>query len=535
MTDSFSYYVSGKRAYFYGRLGGNSEGMGWHLKGRMGGFWLENQRLFSSYNLSLRGNIIEPMDFRNAVAERLVEYPGVTFRIIAHPEDPVIAMKVEGQGDLSLSLKMENDRVWLEPVSVGSEIFQLCKQRSGTLLQRTVDGTPSYVNTTGDMHISNRQYLEITSEKGFEVVLSKNRPCYQTYDALLSIRKEFNSRFLPTHDDSLGFWAHLNALELFFERDCGAGFAAGIGEFPWWFGIDGVYTCLGLLETPLLDYVGRTIDTLASFGNGLAPHEVTTAGKVCGKDRTNEIIALAYLALSYSKKTGKREYLELVDVALNHLSRNQLRKAYPVGLGITEVPMSEKCSVLDAACWLYSLLRELKSSSLVQELKNAQLATTLLETYERSFINDWMGNDGLFYDILTRKKGSFEGHFIQIYPLAMGLVEKEQGSRLLNSIELHGYFEEDGMIHSLPLKTFASEDYGPGNKNTIIWSLPTVLAIEAGLRYGRRDLSERFIASLDTALRKDMYGAIPEILPDDGCIAQAWNAYVIPLLERMNE
>lgn len=507
--------------------------MGWHLKGRMGGFWLENQRLFSSYNLSLRGNIIEPMDFRNAVAERLVEYPGVTFRIIAHPEDPVIAMKVEGKGDLSLSLKMENDRVWLEPVSVGSEMFQLCKQRSGTLLQRTVDGTPSYVNTTGDMHISDRQYLEITSEKGFEVVLSKNRPCYQTYDALLSIRKEFNSRFLPTYDDSLGFWAHLNALELFFERDCGAGFAAGIGEFPWWFGIDSVYTCLGLLETPMIDLVSKTIENLVGYGEGICTHEVTTAGKVYQKGRANEIAALAYLALRYTIATAQKDFIEIIDNALSYFESRLLRDIYPVGDGITEVDMARNVSLLDVTCWMYLLLKDLHQTGLMKDIRLKGFAKRLLEEYDRRFLKDWVGRNGLFCDWLSPKTSAFEGHFIQIYPLAMSLVDGGLGGEIIDKMEKLGYFNKHGLVHSLPLKSHAAGDYGPGDKNLMVWSLPTILAIEAGLNYDRRHLSDRFLASLDRAMRDGMYGAIPEILPKNGCTVQMWNAYLVPLLRRM--
>ena len=531
--DNFDYYVAGRRAYFFGGIDGNAENIGWHLKGKMGGFWLDNYRLFSSYFLSLNGKRVSPTGFQNKVSERIVNYPGADLRILAHPERPLISIRIESRAKIEFCLRQEMDLVWLEDRPSGNISLKVENQDRDTIVWRELERMSSFVKVNGKA-TSEGDWLKLSKRGTLEAVIALGRPGKEGYEQYFLEREEHNRRYLPPFQDTIPFWARAGALELFFERDVGCGFVAGLGEFPWWFGIDGVYTCLGLLETPMLELVGKTVDNLAKFGNGLAPHEVTTAGRIYAYGRMNEIIAFAYLALKYAVKTSKKEYLELVDNALSHVSGHLSRKLYPQGEGIVEVPISGEFALLDSACWLYSMLKELRDSNMMKDLKNSQFAAWLLERYDREFLKDWYGKDGLFYDALTEKSANFEGHFIQIYPLSMGLIRREIGERLLAKMEKIGYFKEPGLIHSLPLKTFEAGDYGEGDKNDIVWSLPTLLAIEAGIRYGRPDLSEKFILSLENSLKSEMYGALPEILPAGGCTIQAWNAYAIALIEHMN-
>ena len=531
--DNFNYYVAGRRAYFFGGIDGNAENMGWHLKGKMAGFWLDNYRLFSSYSLTLNGKRVSPTGFQNKVSERVVHYPGADLRILAHPESPLITIRIESSAEIEFSLRKELDLVWLEDKPSGNISLKVENRGRDTIVWRECEGMSSFVKVNGEAAVEG-DWLKISKKGDLETVIALGRPGKEDYERYHLEREEYNRRYLPAFQDSIPFWARAGALELFFERDAGCGFVAGLGEFPWWFGVDGVYTCLGLLDTPMLELVGKTIDNLAKFGNGLAPHEVTTAGRIYAYGRMNEIIAFAYLALKYAIKTSKVEYLELVDNALSHVSGYLSRKLYPQGEGIVEVPSAGEIALLDCACWLYSMLKELRDSSMMKDLKNSQFAAGLLERYDREFLKDWYGKDGFFYDALSPKRGYFEGHFIQIYPLSMGLIQREAGERLLAKMEKIGYFKEPGLIHSLPLKTFEAGDYGEGDKNDIVWSLPTLLAIEAGIRYGRPDLSEKFIASLENSLKREMYGALPEILPAGGCTIQAWNAYAIPLIEHLS-
>ncbi len=89
----------------------------------------------------------------------------------------------------------------------------------------------SFVKVNGKGHIGRR--LAETQQEG--AVLKRLLPWAdpgKRVEQYLLEREEHNRRYLPPFQDTIPFWARAGALELFFERDVGCGFVAGLGEFP---------------------------------------------------------------------------------------------------------------------------------------------------------------------------------------------------------------------------------------------------------------------------------------------------------------
>lgn len=528
----FYFYESGRKLYYFGRLSGNNEHIGWHITGKMGGLWFGNTRILSSVKLLKKGENIVPSGFINKLYYRTLYYGKTRLNFLAHPLERLLVLYLENaEPDHELALYLE--QIPTIPGGGAHRIkLKILKRLPLTIISILLNhGERIFITVkNASVHIHDDSIVLRPKMKPLLCIISEDAGASSKVDfaSMVRIKQDYYSRYLPRNDDSLRFWAQVNALELYFERKTGRGYVAGLPEFPWWFGIDTVYTALGLLKTPQLPLVRSSISNLAHYGNGLVPHEVTTTGTVHARGRMNEIVSFAYLVLKYTLETGEREFLELIDEAMKIIMPNLDENCYPVGEGIVEVPGTERLASLDVACWFYKLLEELSGFSHL--LKQGRELLSIFETVRKNFFKVWKSDRTLFYDMIKGNRKYFIGHFIQIYPLAMGLVPHPEGKQILEIMKNSGFFNEIGMIHSLPIKKYDAGNYEGEDKNSIVWSLPTLLALKAARNYADKELLDKLLNSLQESLHLGMKGALPEILPQGGCIAQSWNAYVLEIV-----
>jgi len=527
---NFLFYESGRRTYYIGRANGKNENIGWHVKGKMGGLWIDNTRLISSITLLKGSEVLVSDKFVNNIYHKSLIFGETQLEFAAHPNEPAFSVQLSNyQPEHVLKICVDPSATWLKHESF-NPILKIKRKRTGAVVTISLNAKRKFVlhTNTSLIGIRDREIIITPSSKPLTCVICDHGIDF-SFDEIVNAKNSFYSRYLPQYRKDITFWVQLNALDLYFARESGEGYAAGLPEFPWWFGIDSVYTGLGLLHTPQIELVKASIENLAKHGNGVAPHEVTLTGHVYAKARTNEIPAFAYLVTRYVSLTDELYLMELVDRAFEKLFNILNDDGYPVGEGVVEVPGTSNFAMLDTASWFYALMLELNDTGLINHLRYSTQAKVLLEKLQGNFPNIW-NNGELFYDAVSGEKRLFEGHFIQIYPLTFGLVPKELGKKVIKRMKKEGFFTEKGMIHSLPLNIFEAGEYGPTDKNSIVWSLPTILALKAAKNYEDVELEIKMLEALNSALKRGMPGSIPEILPEGGCIVQAWNAFLADVL-----
>ena len=97
--------------------------------------------------------------------------------------------------------------------------------------------------------------------------------------------------------------------------EIGTGIAAGIPDYPWWFGTDSEYALKGYMAVGQREAVEKTIHLLDSIsnatnGNGSIIHEVSTNGVVFNPGNINETPQFVSLVWEIYQWTGDYYFLE---------------------------------------------------------------------------------------------------------------------------------------------------------------------------------------------------------------------------------
>ena len=98
--------------------------------------------------------------------------------------------------------------------------------------------------------------------------------------------------------------------------EVGTGIAAGIPDYPWWFGVDSEYSLKGYMAIGQTETVYKTIELLDSIseatpmGNGKIVHEVSTNGVVFNPGNINETPQYASLIWEVYQWNGDKEFLK---------------------------------------------------------------------------------------------------------------------------------------------------------------------------------------------------------------------------------
>lgn len=365
----------------------------------------------------------------------------------------------------------------------------------------------------------------------------------------------------------------------------GSAVGAGFPEYPWWFGIDGAYAVLPMLQSGQFEHAKSILlflmrESLATNADepGRVLHEMSSNGVVFNKGNMVETPAFVRAVHQVVEWTGDLDFLRdvygfckqaLIDYALG--ANDADGDLCPSGRSIIEtVEMHADFEVIDVATYTYEALwrlaelAQLMGESTLAERLNAQAET--LSTRIRD--EWWLPEERLFADVRATRAEVDEkiGALQQIARQQHWLLEQQQQiddarrwfdhARAANAglaSDTDGHWLLRHWVVMCPLESGIAT---PEQAKLALARLRTdefcgewgmylhperhdVMTVNTGLlayaaaRYGDTGLALDMIAKLTRAFSYRTPGAIAEALPDLWCFYQLWSNYgiVSPVVE----
>jgi hypothetical protein len=411
-------------------------------------------------------------------------------------------------------------------------------------------------------HISRQdcldQYALLTSGKDFE---SAKRDRYEALLTRSRVRTP-DARFDEIYD-----WVKINTDWLIMDTGVyGRGLAAGMPEYPWWFGCDNCYALQGVLAMGDFALVRDTLDLILRYseqrnGNGRILHEITTAGLCPNQGNTQETAHFIVMVWLYYEWTGD---LSLVERAFPYLQKSVAwleaqdpeNEGVPGGYGIIEIA-GLNSKMIDTA--VYTALAYFYYGFMCQRMK----LPTDLEKYHKlsertmSVINTmmWDEREGLYCDAFTsvdevqkkkaailekrhsknadkaaalldaviaekRRQGNGKSGWLLNHnwvintPMEMGIAPDDKARRALKKLHTRDYIGPYGM-------------YLSGIYQDAVMTISTGAMAVAQARYGYADRALELIERIFKSFGQISPGCIAEMSPDYGCFIQSWTAYAV--------
>lgn len=358
----------------------------------------------------------------------------------------------------------------------------------------------------------------------------------------------------------------------------GQGLAAGLPDYPWWFGNDTAYSAQTLVASGQFELALNSLRNLARFsqavhGNGAVVHEILTQGHVHHNGHLVEIPLFVRACYHAFRWTGDRAFLQdlygfckrgLLDVVLGTCDPPELLCAAGAGL-IEERELQREggLKTLDIAAYTYEAL--LCLAELAEEAGDAEIAPGLREKARRlrEQVNTawWLEEESLYGDIFISAQAlaaSYQALRAEEPLWPADLAALERGSKLLaqfaerNQENAAAQQERPWllkyMIASTPMETglalpeqasralarLESDEFSSPqgiylNADTVrsTMSLPNALVANAEARYLRMDQALAYCHKIAGTFAQGMPGAFSEFLPDGGCFIQAEASYGI--------
>jgi glycogen debranching enzyme len=365
----------------------------------------------------------------------------------------------------------------------------------------------------------------------------------------------------------------------------GSAVGAGFPEYPWWFGIDGAYAVLPMLQSGQFEHAKSILRFLmrASINTnpdepGRVLHEMSSSGVVFNKGNMVETPAFVRAVHQTVEWTGDLDFLrEMYDFCKQALIEYALGRndadgdLCPSGRSIIEtVEMHADFEVIDVATYTYEALWRLAElAQVMNEHKVADALNAQAETLAARIRDEWwLPNERLFADVrATRAEVDDKiGALQQIARQQHWLLEQQQQiddarrwfdqARAANSglaADVDGHWLLRHWVVMCPLESgiatpeqaaltlarlrtgeFCGEwgMYLHPERHDVM-TVNTGLLAYAAARYGDNGLALEMIGKLTRAFSYRTPGAIAEALPDLWCFYQLWSNYgiVAPVVE----
>ena len=361
--------------------------------------------------------------------------------------------------------------------------------------------------------------------------------------------------------------------------DVGQGFAAGLPDYPWWFGNDTAYAALSLVASGQFELALNSLRNVARFSqavndNGAVVHEILTQGHVHHNGHLVETPLFVRACYHAFRWTGDHALLRelygfckrgLLGVVLGtHDPQGQLCATGSGLVEVRELQHGEGMKTLDIAAYTYEAL--LCLAELAEAAGDTGLVPELREKARllRSQVNTawWIEEEGLYGDIFISANALAAAHQAMRAegPLwAADLADLERSDRLMARFAEQNRANPEAldqerpwllkhMIASTPMETglaslehaeraFArleSDEFsGPWgiymNAETprLTLTLPNALLINAEARYLRMERALDYCHRIARTFSQGMPGAFSELLPDGGCFIHAESSYGI--------
>ncbi len=488
------FYESGGRAY--GVFQVEKElipEVGYHIPGKMGGIWFEDTRVISSIKVEGFGSAL---DVVYEDAGRTLKFEKGEIDILIPRFEKSVYFRFKGSG--KVSFEIDGTRVWLSK----PERFEIIGK--GDYFE--IGDEDLKIDYDGNLNIFDRGFeIRIDGENTLCVSFENSKS--DEFDIKRSVKERDLKTRVPEGRSNLEGKLKTFIYEMYLKTKNGNGFMAGLEEYPWWFAIDTSFLVPELLKMGFSDLVRESLHYIISKSEDIPPHEIVTNGVVNDVYNEIELFSILHSVFVYTHETGDESLLEESQGILRR-AIDDLSKGFPKGKGMVEVEGGDEW--LDVSSYAFALLKEYEILKKRGIFESEDLDRSL-EFFEDNFLKYWYDEESkLFKD---------EGiHFTQVLPLHFGLIPKEIGKKILESLEKIGMITQKGLRHSLR----KSKDEGYyGEKSEKVWWISNYLLKSAGYKYDTLDLS-----FLEDLFEEDLgrYKTPPEIVGGGGCFAQTWSA-----------
>lgn len=646
------YVTPGNRVYMVGHQDGSFPDIGWHIKGEMGGIWDHPIKLMDGFDINLRwGNEIDTLNN----AEKFTNYPvankhffnvekrgltverwqfvpddteGVFVQVVitnTSNKDQNFGLEFKGHVDLRPTWLSERQQItdgkdsaeyddklhaWVakdannpwyvvfgsDQVPFGSAVFTFTNIGNGTSNALNYD-----VN------------LKAGETKTYDFVIAGS---YNSKDAAIATYKNIHENAFELLQEKTDRYAEIanqtkltipdKKLQETFEwlkynsdwmvrtiPEIGTGIAAGIPDYPWWFGVDSEYSLKGYMAIGQTETVHKTIHLLDSIseatnGNGKIVHEVSTNGVVFNPGNINETPQFASLIWEVYQWNGDKEFLKkyypTIQKGLAWLmkEKDQDKNLFPDGFGMMEIHGLDS-EMIDVAAYTQRAFRdasfiakELGDATSEKEYANtaAKMKNKINEDFwseEFQSYADFIGTDKqalhLIEDAIVRadtldkpwaveelkatmkaikknpskKARPFVLHhnWVVNTPMEMGIADNDKAQKALKTAEK--FVNPFGVfVTGIDRDDSAGSDDGSFKGSKIfsytgaVMTLPTGVQVVAENNYGNPDKALNYLKRMTRTFSYALPGSMYEVSPDYGMIAQAWNIYsfAVPIVQQ---
>ncbi|MBR5225620.1 MAG: glycogen debranching protein, partial [Clostridia bacterium] len=364
-------------------------------------------------------------------------------------------------------------------------------------------------------------------------------------------------------------WLTVNAGEY------GRAIAAGLPEYPWWFGCDSCYTIQGLLCVGQYELARQTLKLLADYsakvndGNGRIVHEITPYGLCPNPGNTQETAHFVTAVWHYWQWTGDEslvyELLPLLEKSMQWLEQmDEDGDCFPSGYGIIEIA-GLSAEMIDTAVYTAQAWGCFADfMALAGESEKEERARKKHETCVRA-VNTvlWDEEEGLYcdacasvdfvracrenilfrrgdsrneaagaaFDAMVEKKAAqgdgetgfiINKNWIQNTPMEAGIAPADKAATALENMHTPDYIGPWGMY----LNVLRQDQ---------TMTISTGAMAVAQARYGYADRALELLEKMNATFGLVGPGQFAEMSPDYGCVVQAWTAYALftPVVRHM--
>ena len=345
----------------------------------------------------------------------------------------------------------------------------------------------------------------------------------------------------------------------------GRAIAAGVPEYPWWFGCDSCYTVQGLLCIGQYELARQTLQLIADYsmkvnGNGRIVHEITPYGLCPNPGNTQETAHFVTAVWHYWRWTGDRTLADglmpLLRQSMEWLTQmDDDGDLFPSGYGIIEIA-GLNAEMIDTivytaqawACYgdLCRLTGDAAAAAAAQERFARTLAAMEAEMWDEeaglycdayaspAFVRacrekilsrrtDQSPEEAARFDaMVARKEASgareagflINGNWVIDCPMETGLAPRERARRALKTLDSPSFVGPWGMYLNA-LDHSAQMTISTG-------SLAVSLA-----RYGYGDRALALLRRMTATFGMIGPAQLAEMSPDYGCFVQAWTDYAL--------
>ena len=360
----------------------------------------------------------------------------------------------------------------------------------------------------------------------------------------------------------------------------GRGVAAGLMEYPWWFGTES-YTLQALIAAGDFDLAKQTLrllknQSMKANGNGRIVHEVTTNGAVSNPGNTQETAQFILTVGKFFQWTGDldfaREMYPAMTMGIDWLltDMDQNRNLFPGGYGIMEV-LGLNAELIDVAVYTQQALEATAYIAGILNQPQGRDRYSRLASQLKARINErfWVEEEGSyadFYGSRAQAVSAADGAIKQIrlkgedkltardHELIRSYDQRKQEFSALPESN-RGWITNKNWVIATPMETgiaprvraigaldkIRRENVGEHGPFLSAFEKQAMMTISTGVQavaegnYGRTDEALWYVDKIVQAFNRKLPGSISEMMPDYGCFAIAWTSYgiVVPLVEHV--